>query len=418
MAIGLGLMLLSLRLLGTATAPLKQSPTFAAILAALGGETVLAVLVAVGATWLVHSSLSIVLLVMAFAAGGLVEPKLGLALVVGANIGGALAAWMAQSGAEPDARRVPLGNLVMRSAVGLCIVPFAAIFVAWLGTINPAPARIVINFHTAFNVAVAIVFLPFVDLVARACVAILPTPPRAEDPGRPRHLDANVLDAPAEALACAARETLNLGDRVEDMLRRAMAVFESNDQKEVRLVEQADDAVDRLHEAIKLYLIQASRRELSEEESRRYVEILTFTTNLEHVGDIVDKNLMELASKKIRNRYAFSPEGLAELKAFHARVMENLRLALNVFTTRDIALARRLLGEKTALREAEMKATDSHFARLREGRAQSIETSSIHMDVVRDLKRINGHLTSVAYPILEAAGELSDTRLRAAETTS
>ena len=241
---------------------------------------------------------------------------------------------------------------------------------------------------------------------------LLPDRPVSDEPGRPRHLDPNVLDSPAEALACALRETLNLGDKVADMLRQTIDVFERSDPKAVKAIEQADDSVDRLYEAIKLYLIQTSRTDLGEEESRRYVEILTFTTNLEHVGDIVDKNLMELAAKKIKNRYAFSPEGLAELKEFHARVLENLRLALNVFTTRDLALARRLVAEKTAMREAEARAADSHFARLREGRPESIETSSIHMDVIRDFKRINGHLTSVAYPILEAAGELADSRLK------
>ncbi|MBS0540133.1 MAG: Na/Pi cotransporter family protein, partial [Proteobacteria bacterium] len=145
------------------------------------------------------------------------------------------------------------------------------------------------------------------------------------------------------------------------------------------------------------------------------VQILTFTTNLEHIGDIIDKNLMELAGKKIKNRYAFSPEGMAELRSFHTHVLENLRLALNVFTTGDLTLARRLVAEKTVMREIESKAADSHFARLRAGRPESLETSSIHMDVIRDLKRINGHLTSVAYPILEAAGELAQSRLREAQ---
>ena len=258
----------------------------------------------------------------------------------------------------------------------------------------------------------AIVFLPLIGPLAALCVRLLPDKARADDPGRPRHLDPNVLESPAEALGCATRETLNLGDRVADMLRQTMEVFERNDQKLIRDIEDADNAVDRLYEAIKLYLIQTSRHELGEEESRRYVEILTFTTNLEHIGDIIDKNLMELAAKKIKNRYAFSAEGMAELKAFHVRVLENLQLALNVFTTRDIVLARRLVAEKTAMREAEAHAADSHFARLREGRPELIETSSIHMDVIRDLKRINGHVTSVAYPILEAAGELADTRLK------
>jgi phosphate:Na+ symporter len=278
-----------------------------------------------------------------------------------------------------------------------------------------APARVAVNFHSLFSVVAAIVFLPLIDPLARLCRRLLPDRPVADDPARPRHLDPHVLDTPAEALACAMRETLYLGDRVGDMLRDTMDVFERNDEKGMRAIASQDNTVDHLYEAIKLYLVRISSNDLGEEESRRYVEILSFTTNLEHVGDIIDKNLMDLAAKKIKNRWSFSPEGMTELRAFHARVLENLRLSMNVFATRDLALARRLVAEKTVMRELESKAADSHFARLREGRPESIETSSVHIDVIRDLKRINGHLTSVAYPILEAAGELADTRLKEAQ---
>ncbi len=418
-AIGLGLMLLSLKLLAGATQPLRSAPAFMAMLQGLQDEYVIAVVVGTLATWFAHSSLSIVLLVMSFAGSGLIEPKLALALVIGANIGGALAPYMAQSGADVAARRVPLANLMTRAIIGVALLPFLSQAVDWLTLVDASTTRLPVNFHTAFNVLAALVFLPLVDVVAWACRRLLPDKPVPDDPGKPRHLDPNVLDSPAEALGCALRETLNLGDRVSDMLRQTIDVLERNDPKAVKAIEAADNAVDHLYEAIKLYLVQISRNELGEEDGRRYVEILTFTTNLEHIGDIIDKNLMELAAKKIRNRYAFSAEGMAELRAFHARVLENLRLALNVFTTRDITLARRLVGEKASLREAESRAADSHFARLREGRTESIETSSIHMDVIRDLKRINGHLASVAYPILEAAGELADTRLKtAAEPTT
>jgi len=413
-AIGLGLMLLSLKLLALATQPLRSAPAFMAMLQGLQDEYVIAVVVGTLATWFAHSSLSIVLLVMSFAGSGLIEPKLALALVIGANIGGALAPYMAQSGADVAARRVPLANLITRAIVGMALLPFLSQAVDWLTLVDASTTRLPVNFHTAFNVLAALVFLPLVDVVAWACRRLLPDKPVPDDPGKPRHLDPNVLDSPAEALGCALRETLNLGDRVSDMLRQTIDVLERNDAKAVKAIEAADNAVDQLYEAIKLYLVQISRNELGEEDGRRYVEILTFTTNLEHIGDIIDKNLMELAAKKIRNRYAFSAEGMAELRAFHARVLENLRLALNVFTTRDITLARRLVAEKASLREAESRAADSHFARLREGRTESIETSSIHMDVIRDLKRINGHLASVAYPILEAAGELADTRLKTA----
>jgi phosphate:Na+ symporter len=413
--IGLGLMLLSLHLLEQAAFPLRQSPAFVAVLKGLQDEYVLAVIFGAAATWFVHSSLSTVLLVMSFASSGIIEPELAIALVIGANIGGALAPYFDQSSGDIDARRVPLGNLITRAVVGLLVLPFLVPIHHWLTFVDPAPARLLVNFHTAFSVVAAIVFLPLIDPLANLCRRLLPSRPQVDDPGRARHLDPNVLDTPTEALACAARETLNLGDRVADMLRQTIDVFEKNDARTARLIEQEDNVVDKLYEAIKLYLIQVSRNELGEEEGRRYVEILSFTTNLEHIGDIIDKNLMELAGKKIKKRYMFSSEGMAELKAIHAHVLENVRLALNVFMTRDLSLARRLVAEKTVMGESETVAAESHYARLREGRPESMETSSIHLDVIRDLKRINGHLASVAYPILEAAGELATTRLKAAQ---
>jgi phosphate:Na+ symporter len=196
------------------------------------------------------------------------------------------------------------------------------------------------------------------------------------------------------------------------MLHSSLAAIEGDDLKFVKEVERADDIVDRLHEAIKLYLVKASKAEMSDDESRRFIEILTFTTNLEHIGDIIDKNLMELAAKKIRKQLSFSPQGLDEIRAFHGRVAETMRLAFNVFATRDVGLARRLYAEKTATRLFERDATESHFTRLRNGRSDSLETSAIHLDVLRDLKRIHGHLTAVVYPILEAKGELAATRLK------
>ncbi len=411
-AIGLGLMLLALRLIGQASEPMRQSAALATVLGALAGEPVLALLAGALVTWAAHSSLAIVLVIASLAAAGVVGPALAAALILGANVGGALAPFVSQTGAPPAARRVPLGNLLMRGVGAVAAVPLIAPALALLAPLDADPARLAINFHTLFNLAVAAVFLGLTGPVARLAERALPDRPAGDEAGQPRYLDPALVDHPTEALACATRETLNLGDRVADMLRKTMDVLAQNDQKLMRAVEQADDTVDKLHEAIKLYLIEVSRAEMSFEESRRYVEILTFVTNLEHVGDIIDKNLMELAGKKIKNRTAFSAEGTEELRRLHGRVLENLQLAFNVFMSRDTAAARKLLREKSGIRESELAAADSHFRRLREGRPESIESSAIHMDVVRDLKRINSHLTSVAYPILEAAGELRGSRLR------
>src|SRR5260370_977954 len=391
----------------------------------------------VGLTGLLQSSTATALLLASFAGRGLITLPIAIAVMLGANVGTTLTSqvlsfdlsWLsplmiaigvvAFLSSEADKAR-HLGRVAI--GLGLMLLSLKLLSAA-TDPLRSSPSFLAALDGMQDQDAIAVLFGlvgAMVCLPALAPLGALRRRPlvdrrAAEAPAKPHHLDPHVLDTPAEALACAMRETLYLGDRVGDMLRQTMDVFERNDEKGMRAIANADNTIDHLYEAIKLYLVQISRSELCEEEGRRYIEILSFTTNLEHIGDIIDKNLMELAAKKIKNRWVFSAEGMAELKAFHARVMENLRLSMNVFTTRDLPLARRLVAEKTVMREIEGKAADSHFARLREGRPESMETSSIHIDVIRDLKRINGHLTSAAYPILEAAGELADTRLKEAQ---
>jgi phosphate:Na+ symporter len=229
-------------------------------------------------------------------------------------------------------------------------------------------------------------------------------------------LDETAINTPSVALACAARETLHMGDVVESMLRQAMTALMTNDRKLAAEVSRMDNIVDRLDEAIKLYVTKVTRESLDDRDGRRAMEIISFTINLEHIGDIIDKNLMELAIKKIKHKYEFSKEGAAELAAFHKCIIDNLKLAFSVFINGNVKVARTLIEEKTQLRTAELACADSHLTRLREGRPESIETSSLHLDVLRDLKRIHSHICSVAYPVLEASGELQPNRLRDSES--
>ena len=413
--VGIGLILLALIELNTAAAPLAQSPTFRTLLAALGHEPLLAMLVAVAATWLTHSSIAIVLLIATFAASGLFPPATALTLVLGANLGNALIPVLDQLGAPPEQRRAAVGNLLTRLLLALAVVPFVGPIAAGLQALPSPDTRLAIEFHVALNLVGALVFLPFVGPVMMLVQRMMPGKAAAEAETAPQHLDPAALDSPAEALACAMREALKLGDRVEIMLRDTLTLLTKDELKLSRAIAEADDGVDTIHESIKLYLVKISRNELTEEESRRLLEIITLITNLEHIGDIIDKNLRELAEKKIRKRYTFSPEGLAEIRDFHNRVASGLSLALNVFATRDLTLARQLFAEKAVIRDAERRATESHFLRLRSGRTESIETSSIHLDIIRDLKRIHGHIASIGYPILESANALRESRLREAK---
>jgi phosphate:Na+ symporter len=262
------------------------------------------------------------------------------------------------------------------------------------------------GFHIAFNVATAIIFIGLLDGMARLLKKLLPDRVRETDPSRPRYLDESALETPSLALADASRETLHMGDHVEIMLRKVMAAMMTNDRALVDEVSRMDNSVDNLDEAIKLYVTKLTRGSLDEREGQRAMEIVSFAINLEHIGDIIDKNLSELATKKIKRRFQFSPEGAEELSAFHKRTMDSLRIAFGVFMSGDVNEARKLLVEKAALRNAELAATERHLDRLREGRPESIETTSLHLDVLRDLRRIHSHICSVAYPVLDAAGEL------------
>ncbi len=418
-AIGVGLMLLSLHILLDTLTPAENAPAVRTLLAAITGEPILCVLIAAVLTWAAHSSVTIVLLVMSLAFSNFITPVAALALVVGANLGSAINPLVegGQSG-NPASRRVPVGNLINRVVGCAVVLPFLRPIADAILTIEPNPSRMAADFHTGFNLALALLFILPLNGLASLLTRFLPEKKKSSYPATPLYLDESALSAPSVALACAARETLHVGDIVEAMLRQTMVALTTDDRKMVAEISRMDNAVDKLDEAIKLYVIRLTRESLSDEDGSRAMEIISFSINLEHVGDIIDKNLMELAAKKIKRQLVFSPEGAAEIAAFHQEVLDNLKFAFSVFISGDVKTARHLIAEKTQLRTIELAATESHLARLREGRPESIESSSLHLDILRDLKRIHSHICSVAYPVLERAGELRPSRLRDAETGS
>ncbi|HET7594588.1 MAG TPA: Na/Pi cotransporter family protein, partial [Stellaceae bacterium] len=383
--------------------------------AAITGEPLVDLLVAAALAWAAHSSIAVVLLAMSLASGHVVTPAAALALVLGANLGSALTPLLEGAGAgDPANRRLPLGNLATRLVGCALALPLLDPLAGVLARLEPDAARQAADFHTLFNLVLAALFILPLDAFARMLRRLLPAAAQSADPAAPAYLDAAAMQTPSVALTCAARETLHMGDIVAAMLRQSMTALLTNDRKLVSEVEGMDNAVDKLHEAIKLYVTEVTREPLDVEDSRRAMEIIAFAINLEHIGDIVEMNLMELAAKKIKSKLKFSREGAAELEEFHRRVVANLKLALGVFISGDAKIARQLLQEKVSVREAERVAAESHFNRLRQGRVESIETSSLHLDILRDLKRIHSHICSVAYPVLEAAGELQPSRLKIA----
>jgi phosphate:Na+ symporter len=418
-SIGLGLMLLALHILLDTLAPAENAPGARVFMNAITGDPILCILIAAVVTWIVHSSVASVLLIMSLAYAHFVTPYAALALVLGANLGSAINPLVEGAHRDnPASYRLPLGNLINRLVGILLVAPFLGPIVKWLPGFQPDLAKATALFHIAFNLATALLFIGLLDPMAKLLKTLLPKRTQVTDPLRPRYLDESALETPSLALADAARETLHMGDHVEVMLRKVMMAMMTNDRALVDEVSKTDNAVDSLDEAIKLYVTKLTRGSLDEREGKRAMEIVSFAINLEHIGDIIDKNLSELATKKIKRRLQFSVEGSEELSAFHKRIVDSLRIAFGVFMSGDVNEARKLLVEKAALRNAELAATERHLDRLREGRPETIETTSLHLDVLRDLRRIHSHICSVAYPVLDASGELAAYRIAESEVTA
>lgn len=410
-AIGLGLILLSLQLIVAATKPLTESPAVRTLLASLPSDVMLDMLVGAVLTVASYSSLAMVLLTATLAVSGMVPMTVALGLVLGANLGGALLALFITARAPVAERRLAIGNLAFKLLGALATVPLLPYAMHWLGYVSGGAHQQVVLFHLAFNLVLGLVFIGLTGPAANLLIRAFAEPPVSASQ-RPQHLDRSALATPSLAISCAAREALHQADVVETMLRGIVPVLRNNDLALAEQLRQMDDTVDSLYTAIKLYLTQISREALSERESRRWTEVVSFTINMEQIGDIIERVLQDIEDKKIRPSRRLSDAGMGEVCHLHERLLANLRLAMSVFLDGHVRDARKLLEEKARFRDLQVEYAASHIARLQDNTTHSIETSSLHLDLISDLKRINSHICSVAYPILESAGALTPTRIR------
>ncbi|MGN8002470.1 Na/Pi cotransporter family protein [Acidovorax sp. 22279] len=411
--IGLGLMLLALRLITESTTVLTQSPTVRTLLGALTSDLLLEIFTGAILAIVAYSSLATVLLTAALAGSGGIPADVALGLVLGANLGSGVLAVLTTMKSNVQTRQVPLGNLFFKIIGVLIMTPLTGLWLQHVRLYVPETAALVVLFHLAFNIVVGIVCIGLTGTVARAVQRLLPVEKAQAAAGtRPQHLDPSALATPSLAISCAAREALHQADVVESMLLGLHKVIRTDDLQLAEDLRKLDDEVDGLYSAIKYYMTKISREALDEREGRRWADIISFTINMEQIGDIIERVLIDIEDKKIKKGRQFSEAGMEEINELHARLIDNLRLAMSVFLNGSVRDAQKLLEEKARFRDLEHAYSATHLARLSDNTVQSIETSSLHIDLISELKRINSLLCSVAYPILESAGALAPSRLR------
>ena len=411
--IGLGLMLLALEMVVQASGPMLASPVIKAMLSSVSSDIFMEILLGTFLAVVAYSSLAIVLLIAAMAASQVVQLDVALGLVLGANLGSGLLAVLTTAKSAVEVRQVTVGNMAFKLLGVLLVAPFIGLWLEHVQPYMPGTAQGVVLFHLGFNVIISVGFIGFTQWVAHWVARLLPRP-AGLNMHRPHHLDPSALTTPSLAISCAAREALYQADVVETMLRGVLDVIKRNDLPLAERLRNMDDEVDELYSSIKYYLTKISREELAEEESRRWTDIISFTINMEQVGDIIERVLIDIEDKKIKKGRQFSEAGMIEINELHERLISNLRLAMSVFLNGNVRDAQKLLEEKARFRDLERAYSVTHLARLSDKTVHSIETSSLHIDLISELKRINSLLCSVAYPILESAGALAPSRLRPA----
>ncbi|QNK73794.1 Na/Pi cotransporter family protein [Variovorax sp. PAMC28562] len=410
--IGLGLMLLALQLVVATTGPLFSSPAVRALLASLNSDVLLEITIGAVFAVVAYSSLAVVLLVAAMASSNVVPLDVALGLVLGANLGSGLLAVLTTAKSPVPVRQVTVGNLIFKIAGVAIAAPFVGLYLREARHFVSDATSLVVLYHLAFNVFVSLGFIGFTDMVARLVSRAMPVPVANTATQRPHHLDPSALSTPSLAISNAAREALHQADIVETMLIGMLNVLRNNDLRLAQELRKLDDTVDELYSAIKYYMTKISREALGEEESKRWTDIISFTINMEQIGDIIERVIIDIEDKKIKPQRNFSDAGMKEIVELHERLIANLRLSMSVFLNGNVRDAQKLLQEKARFRDLERAYATTHLGRLSNQTALSIETSSLHIDLISDLKRINSHICSIAYPILDSAGVLSPSRLR------
>ena len=397
--LGFAFVFMSIGLMSQTVSPIKHNELFRGILLSLQDSPFLILLLSAAFTAIVHSSAATIGIALAFSLQGLITLEGAIPLILGANIGTCATALVSSIGATFEARQVAVAHIIFKFLGVMIFYPFMAPMAELVSHSATDIPRQIANAHTFFNLAITVIFLPFAGPMAKLIQRLVPETAAAERFST-KYLDERVLSSPSLALGQATREALRMADIVQEMFKNSIEVFKKNDLELAERLEERDDDVDLLDREIKLYLTRLSPESMEETQSGRQILIISFINDMENIGDIIDKNLMELARKKIAKGLSFSKDGLAEICELHQNILENFDLAISTFAAGDDELARKLIRHKAGVREKERELKQAHIQRLQMGLRESIDTSAIHLDILSNLKRINSHICDIAYTML------------------
>ncbi|MBO6825767.1 MAG: Na/Pi cotransporter family protein [Sneathiella sp.] len=399
-SLGLGMMLTALKLLVMASEPIRDSSVAQFLFSSLSDEPVLTVVLGALLTFVAHSSLATVLFIVSLATSGGIPLDVAFAMILGANLGGALPPILATMNGDVASRRPPFGNLICRLTAVILVLPFLDVVIPEVAALGGDTTRQIVNFHTFLNLGLAAVFIFLIGPVGRLTEKLITEKADASQAAqRPMHLDRAALESPQLALANALRDTLRMGDILEGLFRDFKGAFETGDKLKLQQLKEADEIILDFNAGVKSYLTELGREPLDDEDERRSTEILTFASNMENVGNILLLSMVEMLERNGQQAVNYSKDDIADHNALFEQLLENMKLAFNLLISRRSTEALNLIQRKQAFRDQEQQAVQRHLQRLRENKGVDDASSALHLGLLSDLRRINSLITEFAYPI-------------------
>ncbi len=399
--VGVGFMLLALTFLSGAAREVGQVESLRSLMRDLGGAPLVAFVWGVALSALFQSGTAVMILLIAFSQQGVLPLPAVLPLVLGANVGGTSVAFVAASGLAAEGKRVAWGHMLMKTAGALLFLPFFSLLQGFLTSLAPDPSRIVANAHTLFNLTLSVLFFPLVPRVASILAGIVPEKKEHAPKGKPVYLDRDHLPVAGAALGQVAREIVRMADMIQEMQGVALQSIRNVSEEMADRIRQMDDDVDQLTREIKVFLSALGEGSLDSTQTNRAVAYIAIVTDLENIGDFVDKTLGEHVRRMAERKQHFSEEGADELESYLREVEEIYRESVSAFVTRDARAAEIVIARKKAVGQMERDLRMAHIHRLRKGTPESLESSAAHLDILSAGKVMASHCAAIAYSVLQ-----------------
>ncbi|MBK9295127.1 MAG: Na/Pi cotransporter family protein [Oligoflexia bacterium] len=396
---GFGLIFYGLLLMGRSVEDVKQITEFQNVFKYLSENPFVAFIATTIFTSFIHSSAVTVGLAMTLVAGGVISLLDSMYWVAGANLGTTSTALLASFNSKHAGRLVAWAHFFYKAASVVVFLIFAKPFEGLMLQLTSQPTHQVANSHTLFNIFSAIVFYPFINLGSTIIEKIFPKPTSEKEFGA-KYLDVKAFSEPHLAYANAVRELLRMVDYTYEMVKLSITSFERDSLDLIDEIKNIDKKVDTLNREIKLYLIRLADESLSKAQKTRVVSMIALVSDIENIGDVIDKNVLVLARKKYNLKLTFSDQGWSDVKLFHEKVIKNFEMAVSAFSLASRELAEKVIQNKHEIRVLEQKMREAHIQRLHLKFQESFNTSNIHLDLLSAYRRVNSYVCNLAYPVL------------------